>query len=110
MAISVAVFAISIFPCAYYTYIRSQIDTSYGVEDEIAVGNEAYDRAPFENIVADWSNFERSGLGPKEKPPFYYWKLYAKENEVLAIVTGTIAALSAAIAIGLWASAPKARL
>lgn len=109
MAISVVVFAVSALPCAYYLYIRSQIDTSYGIEEEIEIGNKNYDVAPFENLVAEWSNFERSGLGPKDKPPFYYWKLYARENEVLATITGVVATLSALTVAGSWISAPKAQ-
>lgn len=109
MAISVALFAISVIPCAYYLFLRFQVDTSYGIEDEIAAGNKVFDGMPLENLVAEWSNFERSGLGPKDKPPFYYWKLYAHENEVLATITGAVAALSAITAIGMWVSAPKAK-
>ena len=107
MAISVAMFAMSVLPCAYYLYIRLQIDTSYGIEDEIAIGNKNYDVVPFESLVAEWSNFERTGLGPKDKPPFYYWKLYARENEILATISGIVAALSAITTLGLWFSAPK---
>ena len=109
LAISVAMFAISVLPCAYYLYIRSQIDTSYGIEEEIAVGNKTYDAMPFESLVAEWSNFERSGLGPKDKPPFYYLKLLAHEYEILATIAGTVAALSAITALGLWVSAPKSQ-
>ncbi len=109
MAVSVAVFALSAIPCAYYSYIRSQIDVSYGIEDEIAAGNQAFDAMPLENMVADWSNLERVGLGPKDKPPFYYWKRYAREQDISAMVTGVIAAISAIMAIALWVTAPKAR-
>jgi hypothetical protein len=107
MAISVALFACSVLPCAYFLFIRSQIDTSYTVEDEIARGNERYDEMPLENLVAEWSDFERTGLGPKDKPQFYWAKLIARENEVLAMITGTAAAISGLTAIGMWASAPK---
>ncbi len=109
MAIAVAIFALSALPCAYYIFLRSQINTSYGIEDEIAAGNEIYDAFPLENLVAEWSNFERSGLGPKDKPAFYIWNMIAREQEILAMITGSVAALSAATAIGMWVSAPKAK-
>lgn len=107
LAMSFALFALSILPCGYYLNIRRQIDTSYDIDDEIEIGNLAYDEMPFENLVAEWSNFERTGLGPKDKPAFYYWKLYARDNEILAAITGTVAAISAITAVGLWVSAPK---
>jgi hypothetical protein len=107
LAISVAMFALSIIPCGYYLNIRRQIDTSYDVDDEIEAGNLTYDAVPFESLVAEWSNFERTGLGPKDKPAFYFWKLYARENEILAAITGTVAAVSAITVVGLWISAPK---
>lgn len=109
MAISVALFVISVLPCAYFLFIRSQIDTSYTIEDEIARGNERYDAMPLENLVAEWSDFERTGLGPKDKPQFYWVNIIARENEILALITGTAAALSGLIAVGMWASAPKLR-
>ena len=107
MAISVAMLVISALPCAYFLYIRWQIDTSYAMEDEITAGNNNYDLMPMENLMVDWSNFERSGLGPKNKPRFYWLKIAARENEVLAMITGTVATLSAVTAIGMWAAARK---
>ena len=107
MAISVAMLVISALPCAYFLFIRWQIDTSYGMEDEIKVGNKNYDLMPLENVAVDWSNFERTGLGPKNKPRFYWMKIAARENEILAMISGTLATISAITAIGMWASAPK---
>ncbi len=107
MAISVALFVLSALPSAYFAFLRAQVDTSYGIDDEIAAGNRAIDKLPLENLVADWSNFERTGLGVKDKPPFYLWKLYAREQELFAMVTGAVAAISAITAIGLWVTAPK---
>ena len=109
MAISVALLVISTLPCAYFLYTRWRIDTSYGMEEEITAGNNNYDLVPMENLMVDWSNFERSGLGPKNKPRFYWMKIAARENEVLALITGTVATLSAVTAIGMWASARKRR-
>jgi hypothetical protein len=109
MAISVTMFVISVLPCAYFLNNRWQIDTSYGIEDEIAAGENAYDAMSVESLVAAWSNFERTGLGPKDKPRFYILKMVAREQEILASITGTVAALSAITAIGMWVSAAKAR-
>lgn len=106
-AAACAVFVISILPCAYFLYIRSQINTSYTVTDEIAAGNANYDAAGLEMLVAEWTNFERMGMGPKSKPPFYWMKIVARENEILAMVTGAIAALAAISAAAIWISAPK---
>ena len=107
MAISVAMLVISALPCAYFLFIRWQIDTSYGMEDEIISGNKSYDLMPMENLMVDWSNFERNGLGPKNKPRFYWLKIAARENEILAMISGAVATLSALTAIGMWASARK---
>lgn len=109
MAISVAMFAITFLPCAYHLILRAQINTSFDMDDEIQAGNEAYEAAPLENLVAEWSNFERSGLGPKNKPEFYWWKIRARELEIVAGITGTAAALFAFTAVGMWFSANKGR-
>ncbi len=106
-ATACAVFVLSFLPCAYYLYIRSQIDTSYTVADEIAAGNSNYDAMGMEMLVAEWTRFERSGLGPKNKPTFYWMKQFARENEILAMVTGSIAALSMLVGAAAWITAPK---
>ena len=107
MAISVTMLVISALPCAYFLFVRWRIDTSYGMENEITIGNENYDLMPLENLIVEWSNFSRNGLGPKNKPWFYWMKVRARENEVLAIISGTVATLSTLTAIGMWASARK---
>ena len=106
-AAACAVFVLSVLPCAYFLYIRSQIDTSYTVTDEIAAGDANYDAMGLEMLVAEWTSFERGGLGPKNKPPFYWMKIVARENEILAMVTGSIAGVSALIAAAIWMSTPK---
>jgi hypothetical protein len=109
LAVACALFVISALPCAYFLFIRSQIDTSYTMQDEIEAGNANYDLMGIEMLVAEWTSFERSGLGPKNKPPFYWMKVVARENEILAAVTGTIAAIAAATATGAWITAPKTK-
>jgi len=109
LAVACALFVITALPCAYFLFIRSQIDTSYTIADEIEAGNANYDEMGIEMLVAEWTNFERNGLGPKNKPPFYWMKIVARENEILAMVTGTIAAIAAVTATGAWVTAPKTK-
>ncbi len=110
LAVACALFVITALPCAYFLFIRSQIDTSYTITDEIEAGNLNYEAMGIEMLVAEWTNFERNGLGPKNKPPFYWMKVVARENEILAMVTGTIAVIAAATATGAWVTAPKAKV
>ncbi len=109
LALACALFVITALPCAYFLFIRAQIDTSYTITDEIEAGNESFDKMEIEMLVAEWTSFERNGLGPKNKPPFYWMKIIARENTILAIISGTIAAIAAATAIGAWVTAPKTK-
>jgi hypothetical protein len=107
MALSLAVFVLFALPCAYFVFIRTQIDTSYTIETELAAGNANYDSFSIEQLAAEWSNFEKNGLGPKEKPWFFTLNLIAREQEILAAVTGAIATLAGLTALGVGLTRPK---
>ena len=107
MALSVAVFVLFALPCAYFLFVRFQIDTSYTVETEIEAGNAHYDSMETEQLAAEWSNMEQTGLGPKDKPWFFIMQQIARELEILAAVTGAIALLAALIAASTWLTRPK---
>ncbi len=107
LAISVALFALSAIPCAYFTLQRMSLDPSYTVESEIEAGNKDFDIQDMEHLAANWLSFETSGLGEKQKPDFYYYNRFAKERESLAITSGSLAGLFALIALGIWFTAKK---
>ena len=51
LAAGCAIFMIFLLPCAYYLYVRSQLDTSYTVVDEIAAGDAYYDSMDIADAV-----------------------------------------------------------
>ncbi len=70
LAAGCAVFVIFLLPCAYYIYVRSQLDTSYTVADEIAAGEANYDAMDMPMLFTDWVNFERNALGRRTSRRF----------------------------------------
>jgi hypothetical protein len=109
LAIASAIFLIFVLPCAYYLYERSLIDTSYTVTEELAAGVAEIDALDLNMMVVRWLDFEKNGLGPKSKPPFYYYKKAAQEREILSMVTGGVAAVAGLVAALVWITTPKSK-
>jgi hypothetical protein len=107
LAASVALFVLFALPCAYFSLQRYQMDPSYTLESEIEAGNENFDAQNMEQLAATWFSFEAGGLGPKQKPGFYYYNRFARDREVMAMITGAIAAVFAFIAAVTWITAAK---
>lgn len=109
MALATAGFIIAIAACGWYSLQRFNINTSYTVTNEIEAGNElldSYDAGTLSNI---WHGFGKMGLKTKDPPAFFMWNLYAQDRLRRAIISGSIAAAFAAIALAIGFSARKSR-
>ncbi len=105
LAIFVALCVVSAIPATYFLLQRTMLDPSYTVESEVEAGNQNFDEQGMKQLAVVWINYETSGLGEKQKPDFYYYNRFAKERETLAITFGSIAAVFALAAVGVWVSA-----
>jgi hypothetical protein len=107
MAIALAIFGLFGAPCGYYLIERMRIDTSYTIEDELKTGDEIIDAYSDTDLVKIWFGNERKGLGLKSKPAFYWARKWATDREIMATITGGVAATAGIFALGVWFTAKK---
>lgn len=107
MALACAGLLISLGFTTRFVIQRIMAPTDYTSETEIARGDEMFDTYSPEDLSLVWENYREVGLGMKERPPYYLWQGYALARVYLAIISGSIAAVCGAVALGIWLSARK---
>jgi hypothetical protein len=107
MAAASVVFLIAGFATARFLYQRSMVDPSYTAVDEIAAGNESFDRSHPEELSYAWSDYQKLRLGPKDRPLFYRIQKFAEDRQYSAMISGAICLAGGLVAGAIWLSARR---
>ncbi len=99
----VTVCFLALSTAVFYGYWRVVLDTSQTEESERQAAFELLDQADPVVLSDAWDQYSTTGLGPPNKPTFYYVEQKRKQLETgLAIASGV--AVAAALATGVVAS------
>jgi hypothetical protein len=107
IAAASVVFLIAGFATARFLYHRSMVDPSYTSVEEIAAGNEFFDKSHPEELSYAWNDYQKLRLGPKDRPLFYRIQKFAEEREYSAMISGAICLSGGLVAGAIWLSARR---
>lgn len=108
-AMAVTVLVVASVTTAYFAYAAKVTHTEYTVDNELAIGNEKLDTASPEELSMAFDDFRSLRLTFKDRPMFYRYARYSKEQATAATISGVVAGVGLLIALGLWITAPGGR-
>ncbi len=108
-AMAVAVLAIASVTTAYFAYAANVTYVEYTVEDELAIGSEKLDAASPEELSMALNDFRSVRLTYKDRPMFYRYAKFSKEQARAATISGIVAGVGLLIALGVWVTAPRGK-
>ena len=92
--------------CGYYIFLRSQIDTSITIDDQLRADNKYLESLTPAEVILGYTNTIEEGMGVRDNPPgWHIEKLWADWYESWATYTGVLGlSLLATAVLFLWLS------